>query len=234
MLIVYFSPAVSLRYVNLFIMIKSDNNSHQKHNSTVVINPDPRCQWFFFQRLLSTLAHLLFTIAHHTLHTSYSQTPAQKKEQVSSSQANKMHDNHQSRSHSVTQCQQLCGTEKQFCGKLHWVLLLHKDQQIHTHTRKHTNKEKQDWGWSGEKGRNREVSKARMGDHDMSLVSSVSFDSFSFCSLYFFFFLNYKKTACTASVNLNKHPMKLQNHSYSWKIGILCTWLCDLSGFFVF
>lgn len=33
------------------------------------------------------------------------------------------------------------------------------------------------------------------GDHDMSLASSMSFDLFSFCSLYFF--LNYKKTACT-------------------------------------
>lgn len=30
MLIVYFSPAASLNYVNLFMMIKSNNNSHQK------------------------------------------------------------------------------------------------------------------------------------------------------------------------------------------------------------
>lgn len=70
--------------------------------------------------------------------------------------------------------------------------------QIHTHTCKTHKQGKtglRQRGWSGEKGRNGEVSKVRMGDHDMSLVSSMSFDLFSFCSLYFF--LNYKKIACT-------------------------------------
>lgn len=159
MLIVYFSPAVSLNYVNLFMMIKSNNNSHQKpqfHSSDqswsqvpVILLPETAVH--FSSPAIHSCSphspHLLFT-------DSYTWERASKfiagKQDIWQSLKSESFNN-----------QMPAGVRnwKSFVGNS-TVL------QIHTHTCKTHKQGKtglRQRGWSGEKGRNREVSKVRMG-----------------------------------------------------------------------
>lgn len=181
MLIVYFSPAASLNYVNLFMMIKSNNNSHQKpqfHSSDqswsqvpVILLPETAVH-FSSPAIYNRSPH-----SPHLLSTdSYTRERASKfitgKQNVWQSPKSESFNN-----------QMPAGVRnwKSFVGNS-TVL------QIHTHTCKTHKQGKtglRQRGWSGEKSRNG-GQQGEDGDHDMSLASSMSFDLFSFCSLYFF------------------------------------------------
>lgn len=159
MLIVYFSPAVSLNYVNLFMMIKSNNNSHQKpqfHSSDQSWSQVPVIL------LPETAVHFSSPAIHscspHSPHLLF--TDSYTRERASKFIAGKQ-DIWQSLKSESFNNQMPAGVRnwKSFVGNS-TVL------QIHTHTCKTHKQGKtglRQRGWSGEKGRNREVSKVRMG-----------------------------------------------------------------------
>lgn len=156
MLIVYFSPAVSLNYVNLFMMIKSNNNSHQKpqfHSSDQSWSQVPVIL------LPETAVHFSSPAIHscspHSPHLLF--TDSYTRERASKFIAGKQ-DIWQSLKSESFNNQMPAGVRnwKSFVGNS-TVL------QIHMHTCK-THKEKQDWGREDEVERKAETGRsARWG-----------------------------------------------------------------------